>query len=211
MACDVPVAQLALDSRVAPLIGQLQALYAEMDRQYDKAAGHYGFSCTGCEDNCCMTRFYHHTFLEFIFLRKGVAGLAQGVCTAARQRAEQYAEALRQIQAKDKDAPFRMMCPLNRDGWCLVYEFRPMICRLHGIPHELTPPGRPRVVFSQGCGAFDRRCGHLPYVPFDRTPYYTRMSRLESDLRKALGIAEKSKKTVAHMLIHDKVRVHEVS
>jgi hypothetical protein len=74
-----------------------------------------------------------------------------------------------------------------------------MICRLHGIPHEIWRPGS-APVRSPGCGDFDRQCEHKAYVPFDRTPLYAEMVRCEQALRKALGFREKIKLTVAQMI-----------
>ena len=42
-------------------------LFEQMDRAYDAAARNSGFVCNGCRDNCCLTRFYHHT-LVFSFI-----------------------------------------------------------------------------------------------------------------------------------------------
>jgi Fe-S-cluster containining protein len=211
MARDVSVTDLALSPRLDSVIRKLELLYEKMDKSYAQAASHYGFVCTGCEDNCCLTRFYHHTFLEYIFLRKGFDQLPETVQKEARYRALEYDKALTRARESKTGVSFRVMCPLNQNGLCLIYDFRPMICRLHGIPHELKPPGRQKVVFSQGCPQFDLSCGHLQYYPFDRTPFYTSMSMLESKLKENLGIAVKTKKTVAQMIIHDLVGINEIS
>ncbi len=42
-----------------------------MDLKYKEAADYYGFDCTGCEDNCCFTRFFHHTLLEYLYIMEG--------------------------------------------------------------------------------------------------------------------------------------------
>jgi hypothetical protein len=77
-----------------------------------------------------------------------------------------------------------------------------MICRLHGIPHELHPPGRaPKT--GPGCAEFHRRCGRGVYHPFDRTPLYNRLARLEAELRQALGRRPKLRATIAEMLLDD--------
>ena len=75
-----------------------------------------------------------------------------------------------------------------------------MICRLHGIPHELSRPGQPAQA-GPGCGEFLRRCGHQPHRPLDRTPLYTGLARLESELRQALGVRRRFKHTIAEMLL----------
>ena len=59
----------------APFIERLKTLYADMDAAYQAAADHYGFHCDGCLDNCCLTRFYHHTHLEYLILRQGFLSL----------------------------------------------------------------------------------------------------------------------------------------
>ncbi|MFP4000206.1 MAG: hypothetical protein ACLFUN_10210 [Desulfobacterales bacterium] len=201
----VSVDELAFDQALAPLFCDLGRLYEEMDREYNRAAAHYGFKCTGCTDNCCFTRFYHYTFLEYIYLRKGLAELPEPTRSEVRNRAEKYVKALEKEESVKQDRPFRMMCPLNESGLCILYSRRPMICRLHGLPHEFDPPGRPKMIFERGCHEFAEKCGHLPYFPFDRTRFYIRMSELEAEIKKILGASSKPRKTVAHMLVSDEV------
>jgi len=81
-----------------------------------------------------------------------------------------------------------------------MYEHRLMICRLHGIPYEFTPPGRDRV-YGEGCAIFSSRHGDQPYIPFDRTPFYSELSALEREFRQTTGIYEKIKMTIAEMIL----------
>jgi hypothetical protein len=74
-----------------------------------------------------------------------------------------------------------------------------MICRLHGIPHELTIPGR-GISKASGCGDFVRKCSGKPYYKFDRTPFYTQMAALEKALRQSVRGMHKIKMTVAEMV-----------
>ena len=180
----------------APFLAQLKELYADMDRAYAAVAAVYGFDCRGCRDNCCLTRFYHHTVIEYLYVVKGWSGLpVEQQAAAARQAVTVEAQA----RAAAENGPVRIMCPLNGDGLCRLYAFRPMICRLHGIPHEFQPPGRPRQ-YGPGCAAFTRCRGQTPYARFDRTPFYARMARLEKELRTTLGISGRFKMTVAQMI-----------
>jgi hypothetical protein len=91
------------------------------------------------------------------------------------------------------------MCPVNRDGLCTLYDYRPMICRLHGLPHMLLQPGG-KAICGPGCGQFDRQCSHKSCSPLDRTPLYLSMARLERELRQAAGVSGKIKMTVAQMI-----------
>jgi len=186
------------DSQIpGPYLEHLKDIYADMDRAYTRATVYYGFGCRGCLDSCCRTLFYHHTVLEYLYLIKGWAGLTQ---EQQLETAGLAVSVCRQMPAAlAGHGPVRLMCPLNLDGLCLLYSRRPMICRLHGIPHELHAPGQP-VHHGTGCDAFTAQCGAKEYFRFDRTPYYVRMARLEKDLRKSMGISGKLKMTVAQMI-----------
>jgi len=177
---------------------RLQKIFGDMDRKYDIAAQSYGFQCRGCEENCCRTRFYHHTYLEYLYLRQGFGSL-----DASQQRAlrTEAAEVCRQTELADNEGrAVRLMCPLNKDGMCTLYAFRPMICRLHGIPHELQKPGQP-VMHGPGCGLFEQQCSAKPYFKFDRTRFYFEMARLENEFKQAAGLSGRARLTIAEMLI----------
>jgi Fe-S-cluster containining protein len=181
-----------------PLLDRLTTLYGDMDRKYREAAEYYGFHCNGCEDNCCFTRFYHYTLLEYLYIMKGYHLLDTQIQAEVRCRAR---DVCRETGKADKrgDSP-KLMCPVNSAGLCLIYAYRPMICRLHGIPHELASPGR-GVVKASGCRIFTRTCSVNKYFRFDRTPFYAEMAALEKELRQSAGGMHKIKMTVAEMII----------
>ena len=177
---------------------RLKGIFSAMDDAYERAAGRYGFTCTGCDDNCCRTRFYHHTHLEYAYLMEGMTALGPEQQTAVRDKALDVVQ--RTGLADKKGEAVRFMCPLNLDGMCIVYDYRPMICRLHGIPHELRPPGR-TPDRKPGCGAFLTLCGKMDYIKFDRTPFYMEMARLENELKQGANSGLKFKKTIAEMIV----------
>ncbi len=177
---------------------RLEELLARMDDAYDTAAGGYGFLCTGCIDNCCLTKFHHHTLLEYLLLMEGFCRLDTAIRSDLKDRSQAV---LRQYEKGDAQGlSVHAMCPLNNEGICCLYRYRPMICRLHGIPHELRKPGG-SVARGPGCTEFDNRCGQQNYVPFDRTPYYVEMAELERELKMALAVTGKFKMTVAEMVL----------
>ncbi len=177
---------------------RLKQIYAAMDRAYNRAAGHYGFACDGCRDSCCRSRFYHHTIIEYDYLIEGLKTLN------SEKREEVTSRALRVVDETaraDKSATaVRLMCPLNFDELCTLYPYRPMICRLHGIPHEWHKPGQ-NPVNGPGCGAFDRCRSRQDYFKFDRTPFYRDMAMLEQKVRQAMGTNKKIRMTVAEMIL----------
>jgi Fe-S-cluster containining protein len=178
------------------LFQQLADIYTTMDRAWDMTASQYGFQCEGCEDNCCTSLFFHHTFIEKAFLIHGVSQLAQDIKKEAQDRAEIYYH--KTFPGGEIPASLKLMCPLNQDGRCLVYKYRPMICRLHGLPHELHKPGAAPFK-GPGCpaGQFDK----APYIPFDRTPFYKEMATVEMKFRQRTGRVGKIKETVAQMIL----------
>jgi len=188
------IAQIDFNS----FLKQLRAIYASMDLKYSEAAAYYGFNCTGCEDNCCLTRFYHHTVLEYLYILEGFHNLDVEKQTEIKERALKVRR--KSVEADRKGKPVRRMCPLNSGGKCILYSSRPMICRLHGIPHELHKPGMD-VTYGSGCEAFSKYCSEKDYYRFDRTPFYIKLASLEKDLKQAAGITTKVKMTVADMLI----------
>ncbi len=183
-------------SKIQPLLVDLKRLYERMDQEYLNIASGYGFICRGCTDNCCRTRFHHHTVIEFCYLLKGFDLLGKEERNAAIERADWVAGMPEKV---DEPQP-RQMCPLNLEGRCIVYDYRPMICRLHGIPHELQRPGC-KPVLSPGCGDFDRQSRHKSYIRFDRTPLYLQLAGLEKQCREMLAFSGKIKLTVAEMII----------
>lgn len=187
------------DRRIlSPFLSKLSALFDRMDRHYAAASEHYGFVCRGCENNCCRTRFYHHTLVEYYYLRQGFETLDDEQKQKIRHRSG-IVDQIHSI-ADRKGVSSKEMCPLNHEGRCVLYTYRPMICRLHGIPHELHPPGK-SLQRHPGCDAFYDRCRPPSYIGFDRTPFYNEVSMLERNLKVALGSSQKIKMTVAQMLL----------
>ncbi len=169
-----------------------------MDKKYQEAADYYNFHCTGCEDSCCFTHFYHHTLLEYLYIMGGYHILVDEKKVEVKHNALEICRKTR--EADEKGAPVRLMCPLNVNDLCLIYTYRPMICRLHGIPHVLQRPGQ-GLLYAEGCEVFTPQCQGKERFEFDRTPFYIEMAKLEKELRQTVGMTQKIKMTVAQMLI----------
>ncbi len=180
----------------APFFQRLSRLYARMDKAWSTAADHYGFVCRGCPENCCETEFYHHTYIERDYLLAGMAALDPATTKTIQAKAVDVCE----TRAEPSRDLLRVMCPINSSGLCRLYAFRPMICRLHGIPHELAAPGgSPRR--QQGCQAGARLFNAATYFKFDRTPFYTEMAQIEMDYRRATNNTARLRLTVAEMVL----------
>ncbi len=180
-------------------LDRLRSIFAGMDDAYAGVAEHYGFNCTGCEDNCGLTRSYHHTLLEYLYIKEGLDLLDAEARELAIERARRVVRETAEVDARGKTP--RIMCPLNEEGLCILYERRPMICRLHGVSHELRRPGQ-AAIRAPGCDAFTDQTRDKAYTRFDRTPFYKEMAMLEREIRRAAGVMDKLKMTVAEIIVH---------
>jgi hypothetical protein len=96
----------------------------------------------------------------------------------------------------------RVMCPLNQDGLCMLYEYRLMICRLHGVPYRMR---RPDGTETQGIGChkvdWDMSDEKSAACICDRTGLYRELSKIEIELRQQLGFGHRINKTIAEMIV----------
>lgn len=173
-------------------LDRLAGIYDSMDRAYRGMAALHGFECTGCEDNCCRTYFYHYTAAEYLYLLKGFAALEGPVREEIMDRA-------RKMCKPGVRADY--LCPLNVDGLCILYPYRSMICRLHGLPYTVKRPDS-RKEEGPGCDRFEaeRLRKGLAYRRIDRTPFYRELALLELEIRRSIPCPPRFKKTIAEML-----------
>ncbi len=159
------------------LFVKLSRLYAEMEEAYDRVADKIGLSCQGCPDNCCVSYFQHHTYIEWAYLWKGIRSRPDEKQQDFVNRGVEYVAQCRFILAQGQRP--RIMCPLNENGLCRLYEYRPMICRMHGVPNSFVRPDGKKMKFP-GCSRCQELCSHLEDVPVvDRTAFYLELASLE--------------------------------
>lgn len=156
---------------------KLASLYEEMQADYSACANTLGLTCDNCDQNCCTSYFQHHTHLEWAYLMQGLSMLPDALRTEYLSRAERYVHGTREALANGSRPA--IMCPLNDDGRCGVYDHRLMICRLHGVPNRLRYPNGKTVGFP-GCYRSQELCeGSDSFPILDRTRLYTRLMELE--------------------------------
>ncbi|TAL22474.1 MAG: hypothetical protein EPN94_11080 [Nitrospirae bacterium] len=174
---------------------RLAEIYREIDKAYTASQAHYNFNCEGCADNCCVTKFHHHTIVEELYLAEGLKKLSPEKTGAVISRAE---EVVKIHEASPED--IRVICPLNEDGLCIPYANRPMICRIHGLPYELfrnfkfeTGDGCYRFITEKENTAKDFR--------INRTAFYLDIAQTEREVREKLNFTGRYKKTTAEMVL----------
>ncbi|THB63956.1 MAG: hypothetical protein D6E12_15940 [Desulfovibrio sp.] len=171
---------------------KLVALYARMDQEYSTVTATQDFSCAECPQNCCYSYFQHHTHIEWAFALKGMGLLPEDRRESYLSRARDNVAQCEAALAKGERP--HVMCPVNDDGLCGLYEHRLMICRLHGVPNVLRLPDGRENRFP-GCFRFEDAVAEshglkdapehiiaatrhqLPFL--DRTPLYRDLVALE--------------------------------
>lgn len=185
-----------------PVLRRLRDLYARMDHAYQAAAAALGLTCEGCKDSCCETLFRHHTYVEWTDLNQGLAALPAARQQEIRDNAEVF---LRLHQNALPGAQPRVPCPLSLEVEgslaCGLYEHRPMVCRLHGVPNMLLRPGG-QAAFP-GCERAQNLAKTCEPALLDRTPLLGDLARLEMDLlgRERMGKLPRVNLTIAEMII----------
>lgn len=187
------------------LTQELTDIYQAMQEEYDLLAGEIPLTCRDCPDNCCDSWFFHHTYSEWAYLWQGIRLLDDQAVERIIARAEEYLRQSEQQSARGNRP--RIMCPLNDNGRCSLYQHRMLVCRMHGIPATLTRPDGQSMRFP---GCF--RCQEIVTKNYeqeedtsamDRTRIFTDLAALEARL---LGehrhLYPKVKKTIAQMIVH---------
>lgn len=176
-------------------LDRLSEIYRAIDRAYSEALRHYSFSCDGCPDNCCVTKFHHYTLAEELYLAEGFRKLNEAELRAIASRAENAAK-----MHNSSPEDMRIMCPLNENGLCVLYKFRPMICRIHGVPYELFRNFK--MEYGDGCYRFIMEKENAPKdFRINRTPFYLEIAQVERETREELNFTGRYKKATAEMVL----------
>lgn len=186
----------------AQVFRKLAALYKDMHQSYGQHAKLVGLTCDNCTDNCCTSYFQHHTHVEWAYLHQGLKILPPEKRLEYENRAQNYVAKAKEILTQGQRP--QLMCPLNDDGRCGLYEHRLMICRLHGVPNCLRYPNG-RIVEFPGCYRSQELCATMDNVPvFDRTALYTRLMELEVQFvgPQKIRTLPRVDLTLAQMIVH---------
>jgi len=183
---------------------RLADLYRRMDEAYAAAAAPMGLSCAGCADSCCETVFRHHTYVEWAGLWSALSELPAPRQAEIRDAAENWLR--RHQNPLLPGVRPRVPCPLSAESpeglRCGLYDVRPMVCRLHGVPNVLLHPRGGQSAFP-GCDRAQALGKTSEPALLDRTPLLTELARLEMDFvgRERMGKLPRVDLTIAEMIL----------
>jgi len=137
-------------------------LLSKADQAFERMAREFE-ECIKCEPHCadCCHAVFGLFLIEAVFLKNDFDQLGKEERDAAMQRgpeADKELEKLERTLEIFKDDPqmrgyslakARVRCPLlNDDNECILYPYRPITCRVYGIPTMVQ--GAPRVCGKSG-------------------------------------------------------------
>ena len=185
------------------LTREIEAIYQAMQEGYVQVSEEIGLTCEECPDNCCDSYFLHHTYSEWAYLWQGLRLLDSEHLAQIIDRSKKYIAHC--AESSDESGQPQIMCPLNDNGLCSLYQHRMLVCRMHGIPALLTRPDGQSMRFP---GCF--RCQEIvkkKYEPetiapaMNRTLLFQRLAALESRLlEERRHLYPKIRKTIAEMI-----------
>ncbi|NIA05312.1 MAG: protein phosphatase [Proteobacteria bacterium] len=146
---------------------EYEALVREVEaRIADTAPGRAPLSRCGIDNDSCCRRHFNLRFIEAVYLSNR---LNRGLTSRTRQ--ECICRAVARAGERKQEAP--SLCPLSVAGVCLLAKYRPIGCRLYGMPAgvvdrqevDKTLANISRDVFFALSGVFPEKKGLLFSCP----------------------------------------------
>lgn len=184
-------------------------LVATADQSFRDMADEFA-ECIQCEPHCadCCHAVFGLFLIEAVFLKRDFDQLNEEEREAALQRgrdADKALEKLQKILKAFEDDPemrnyslgkARIRCPLlNNHNECVLYPYRPITCRVYGIPTRVQ--GVPRV-----CGKANFK-KEQTYPVFDLDGVHRELHQLSKELLERAG--EKNSERASFLLSVSKV------
>ncbi len=168
----------------------------EADEHYRHATKKHKVRCRkGCSE-CCATGFFDITLLDALYLHEAMKRVPSPLRKRITAKAEEQLDLLEEKKIFSRREPLlrsvsainavcrksvKMSCPaLSEYGRCLIYEYRPHICRIFGP----TIRGMRRKVWLKGCRYFAKE---IPENDFGMVDLYVEEINLKQELFQKAG------------------------
>ncbi len=171
------------------LVSNIDALFERVKKEFPKEV----FCREKCSD-CCYALF-DLTIIEALYLNhkfkekfKGVeksrlideaAKIDRATVKLKREAYKEFKDGKNEVDILGKMAKERMRCPLlGSDNLCILYESRPLTCRLYGIPTSSSG-------MSHICGRTNFKEGEK-YPTVNMDALYSKLQLISAELIKAI-------------------------
>ena len=150
---------MAVDFDFTPYFKRYEALVKQVDQVFDNILEDYP-DCVTCSRGCCDCCFalFDLTFIEALYINHRFNEKYQGrpwqliierankadrdTYRIKRKAHKSHKEGVEEADILNLVAGERVRCPLlNEQDSCDLYEFRPITCRLYGIPTSIQGEG----------------------------------------------------------------------
>jgi len=152
---------------LAPFFADFEAVVEKIDhdiKKYDTARNAIS-GCVGTSNQCCF-HFIDLQIIEVIYLNNKMnQHLSSDVRIAVINDAVAVTKTLNEMEKRQKKPGIefgadrktmaqaylreKILCPLNRDSRCALHDYRPIQCRLFGLPKDVVDQRRVRETLSQ--------------------------------------------------------------
>jgi Fe-S-cluster containining protein len=186
-----------MKNALKPFFEQYEALCASVERAFETVKNQYP-DCVKCKPLCsdCCYALFDLTLIEALFInerfRDKYSGTTLDLLLERCNRTDRTLYRLKKNAFKSAEsgkeeteilkemAETRIRCPmLNDEQMCEIYEFRPLTCKLYGIPTAIGGQG-----YTCGLSAFEK--GKI-YPTADLDKIQNRLLQLSSELAVAVG------------------------
>lgn len=186
-----------MKNALKPFFEQYEALSASIERAFETVKNQYP-DCVKCNPLCsdCCYALFDLTLIEALYINERFHNKYRGEnIDQLMERCNQIDRTLYKLKksafkaaesGKEENdilkemAEARVRCPmLNNDQTCEIYEFRPLTCKLYGIPTAIGGQG-----YTCGLSAF--KSGEK-YPTADLDKIQNRLLQLSAELSVAIG------------------------
>ena len=186
-----------MNEKIKPFFEQYEALSDSVGRAFETVQNQFP-ECVKCKPLCsdCCYALFDLTLIEALYINERFHGKFTGQalenllekCNRAdrtiyklKKNAFKSAESGKEDnEILNEMAETRVRCPmLNDEQMCEIYEFRPLTCRLYGIPTAIGGKG-----YTCGLSAFEKG-GTYPTANLDKIQ--SRLLQLSAELALAIG------------------------
>lgn len=185
-----------MNEALKPFFEQYETLSASVERAFETVKNQYP-DCVKCKPLCsdCCYALFDLTLIEALYInakfREKYSGETLEILTERCNKIDRKLYKLKksafkaaesgksEIEILEEMAETRVRCPmLNDDQMCEIYEFRPLTCKLYGIPTAIGGQG-----YTCGLSAFEKG-EKYPTANLDRIQ--NRLLELSAELSQAI-------------------------